>query len=280
MHLFSGNVGFALAPIVMAGLAVVWDWRAALLIMGGIGMAFAVVLWAQAALLDDDLRAREARTAAREAKEAEGGAVHGVHLLLTLPVLMCFAFCIMMTLGFAAIKSFFVAATGMLFATPLSAANAALTGFMLASALGVLAGGVLADRIGARIGTAVVTLSLAGATVLLVGSVPLGAVLLVAVMSASGFLQGLLMPTRDLLVRAVTPDGSMGKVMGFLSSGMMLASGIVPVMYGWVLDHADPRWIFWLSAIFITAAIVTFGTARTRRDADAGDRGKIASAAE
>jgi MFS transporter, FSR family, fosmidomycin resistance protein len=280
VHLFSGNVGFALAPVVMGGIAVLWDWRAALVIMGCVGMVWAVVMWTQASVLDDDVRAREARESRREErKPADEAPAAGVRLLLSVPILMCLAFFIMMTLGFSAIKSFFVVATGVLYDTPLATANAALTGFMLASAVGVLAGGVLADRFGARIGTAVVTLTAAGATVLLVGSVPLGAVVLVSVMAASGFLQGLLMPTRDLLVRAVTPDGSMGKVMGFLSSGMMLASGLVPIVYGWVLDNTDARWIFWLSALFITAALLTFSTARGRPGA-AGQRGKVPSAAE
>lgn len=281
VHLFSGNVGFALAPVVMGGLAVIWDWRAALVLTGCVGMVWAVVLWTQASVLDDDVRAREARASEREdRKTADGTGGSGVQLLLSLPILMCLAFFIMMTLGFAGIKSFFVVATDVLYGTPLSTANAALTGFMLAGALGVLAGGVLADRLGARVGTAVITLTAAAATVLLVGSVPLGTVLLIAVMAASGFLQGLLMPTRDLLVRAVTPDGSMGKVMGFLSSGMMLASGLVPVVYGWVLDNADARWIFWLSALFIAAALLTFGTARGRPGAETAGSRRASSAAE
>jgi MFS family permease len=278
MHLFSGNIGFALAPVVMAGLAVVWDWRAALMIMGGLGMAFAAVIWFQGALLDDDMRARAARIAERARKAASGATpagAEGVRLLTSLPIIMCLLFFIMMTLGFSGIKGFYVATLGVLYDTPLATANAALTAFMLASALGVLAGGVLADRLGARVSTAAVTLVAAGATVLVIGSFPLGAILLIAVTAASGFLQGLLMPTRDLLVREITPDGSMGKVMGFLSSGMMLASGLVPVLYGWVLDYADGRWIFWLSAIFITGALLTFTTVRAAPDV----RGKAAKAA-
>ena len=74
----------------------------------------------------------------------------------------------------------------------------------------------------------------------------------------------MLLPTRDLLVRSVTPDGSMGKVMGFLSSGTMLASGVVPVLFGWILDAFDPNWVFWISAVFISGALFTFATAQER----------------
>jgi FSR family fosmidomycin resistance protein-like MFS transporter len=279
IHLFSGNVGFALAPVVMAGMAVLWDWRAAMVISGAVGMAFAAVIWSQGAALDADRRARDERLAARAEKAASGAPEAGMRLLTSFPIVMCLLFFIMVTLGFSGIKGFFVASLGVLYDTPLATANAALTAFMLASAAGVLAGGMVADRLGARFGTAAFTLILAGGTVVLIGSVPLGAVLLIAVTALSGFLQGLLMPTRDLLVREITPDGSMGKVMGFLSSGMMLASGLVPILFGWVLDHADGRWIFWLCAIFISGALLTFTSVKATPDADADAGGQAARAA-
>jgi len=178
---------------------------------------------------------------------------------------MCLLFYMMLTLGFTGIRSFFVAATDVLYGTSLTTSNAALTAFLLGSAGGILAGGVLADRLGPRIGTAAVTLSLAGALIVVVGAVPLGAAGLIAVLGASGTLQGLLLPTRDLLIRAVTPEGSMGKVMGFVSSGMMLSGALVPIVFGLcVLDFADARWVFWISAVFVTGALFTFVTARER----------------
>jgi FSR family fosmidomycin resistance protein-like MFS transporter len=280
VHLFSGNVGFALAPIVMAGLAVLWDWRAAMILMGAIGMVSAVVMWLQGSLLDADMRARAERIAARAEKAAdEAGAAAtdaGVRLLTSFPVIMCLMFFILVTLGFSGIKGFFVASLGVLYDTPLATANAALTAFMLSSALGVLVGGMVADKLGVRFATAAFTLVTAGGTVALIGSVPLGAFLLIAITAISGFLQGVLMPTRDLLVREITPDGSMGKVMGFLSSGMMLASGFVPLLFGWVLDNADGRWIFWLCALFISGALLTFTTVRATPHEDAAETAKAA----
>jgi len=162
------------------------------------------------------------------------------------------------------LRGFFVAAMDLLYSTPLAAANGALSGFLLGSALGILAGGVLADRIGPRMSIAAVTLVSAGVLVVLIGVMPMPLAVLIGVMSASGFLQGVLLPTRDLLVRSVTPDGSMGKVMGFLSSGTMLASGVVPVLFGWILDAFDPNWVFWISAVFISGALFTFVTAQER----------------
>ncbi len=50
--------------------------------------------------------------------------------------------------------------------------------------------------------------------------------------------------------------------MGFLSSGTMLASAAVPPLFGWILDAADPNWVFWISAVFIVGALVSFVSAR------------------
>lgn len=264
VHLFSGNLGFALAP-VMALLAALWNWRAAFLLVGAVGAILAVYIWTQGRLLDDDVEQRLRTQGSRRGKErTESKTTTGIQLLFSLPILMCLAFFVMMTLGFTGVRSYFVAALDVMFGTPIIVANAALFGFLLCSSIGILAGGVLADRIGPRVATAIVTLMLAGAAIALVGAVPMGPVLLTVVMSISGFLQGLLMPTRDLLIRSVTPDGSMGKVMGFLSTGMMVAAAIVPAVFGLLLDYQMADWVFWLSAFFVTGAVATFATARSR----------------
>jgi len=268
IHLFSGNFGWAITPAVMVGLTALWGWRTALIIVGLVGVSYALFLGTQTRLLDDDIHRRARRLEEKKQKgaatrEPGGGELsEGIRPLFTLPIMMCFWFFIFLTLGFTGVRAFFVAAMDLLYDTPLGPLNAALTGFLLGSALGILAGGVLADRIGPRIATAAVTLVSAGALVALVGSMSLPLAALIAVMTASGFLQGVLLPTRDLLIRSVTPDGSMGKVMGFLSSGTMLASGVVPVLFGWILDAFDPNWVFWISAIFVSGALFTFVTAQ------------------
>ena len=269
IHLFSGNFGWAITPAVMVGLTALWGWHSAFVIVGLIGVLFSLFLWTQGRLLDDDIHMRERRIAAEKQKPASemrsGGDVsEGIRLLFTLPIMMCFWFFIFVSLGFTGLRGFFVAAMDLLYSTPLAAANGALSGFLLGSALGILAGGMLADRIGPRMSIAAVTLVSAGVLVVLIGVMPMPLAVLIGVMSASGFLQGVLLPTRDLLVRSVTPDGSMGKVMGFLSSGTMLASGVVPVLFGWILDAFDPNWVFWISAVFISGALFTFVTAQER----------------
>lgn len=269
VHLFSGNFGWAITPAIMVGLTFLWGWRSALLIVGLVGIAFALFIWTQSRVLDDDIEMRRTRMADTGGAAAGADDVRsGLRLLFSLPILMGFLFFAFMTLGFTGLRAFFVAAMDLLYATPLVTANVALSGFLLGSALGILGGGILADRFGPRIAIAFVTLVAGAGLVMLMGMTRLPFVLLVAVFGLSGFLQGLLLPARDLLIRSVTPEGSMGKVMGFLSSATMLASAAVPPLFGWILDAADPNWVFWISAVFIICALVSFASAH-RKSANA-----------
>jgi nitrate/nitrite transporter NarK len=56
----------------------------------------------------------------------------------------------------------------------------------------------------------------------------------------------------------------MGKVMGFVSSGMNLSSGIVPLVYGWLMDHHEPQLVIYLSAAMVAVALFTFVGVKTQ----------------
>ena len=51
---------------------------------------------------------------------------------------------------------------------------------------------------------------------------------LVLMTSLSGLFVGIAIPSRDMLVRAVTPRGAFGRVFGFVSSGFNIGSMIAP----------------------------------------------------
>jgi FSR family fosmidomycin resistance protein-like MFS transporter len=259
VHLFSGNLGFAITPFIMLGLAELWGWRGAFHAVGLFGFGFALYLWSQQHVLERAM----AFTADARDNAHNAGLSDGMKLLFSFPIMMCLLFFVLLTLGFTGIKLYFVTAVGLLFETPLTTANIALTGFLMGTALGIVAGGFIADRFGIRRVTAFVTLSIAALLIALVGTVTMSETGVFAAITASGFLQGLLLPTRDLLIRQVTPDGSMGKVMGFLSSGLMGASFAVPILFGWMLDQGMLRPIFWFSAVFIAAAMFAFVTTQS-----------------
>ncbi len=77
-------------------------------------------------------------------------------------------------------------------------------------------------------------------TAVLIGVVDLGNQPLIAAMAVSGFFFGVIMPSRDMLVRSVTPPGSFGKVFGFVTNGFNIGGIITPMIFGAILDHGSP----------------------------------------
>jgi MFS family permease len=156
--------------------------------------------------------------------------------------------------------NFSVVAFGALYGTPVTIANAALTGNLLLSAIGVLLGGLLVGRT-TRHGL-VAALGLTGIAVftLLVAEFDLGTVALIAAMSMAGLSSGVIMPSRDMIVREVTPPGSFGKVFGFVTTGFNIGGIISPLIFGALMDHGSPRLVFVMVAAFSLIAIATVTT--------------------
>ena len=94
----------------------------------------------------------------------------------------------------------------------------------------------------------------------LVAQIDLGSLALVAAMSAAGFCSGVIMPSRDMIVREVTPPGSFGKVFGFVTTGFNIGGIISPLIFGAIMDHGSPKLVFLLVAAFSLIAIVTVAT--------------------
>ena len=92
---------------------------------------------------------------------------------------------------------------------------------------------------------------------ILMAWVNMPAAVLVGVMSLGGLLNGMIQPSRDMMVRAVTPPGSFGKVFGFVSTGFNLGGMVAPLLFGWLMDRGEPRAIFMIVVAFILLALVT-----------------------
>jgi MFS family permease len=102
----------------------------------------------------------------------------------------------------------------------------------------------------------------------LIGLIDFNALALVVLMSAAGFFSGLTMPSRDMIVRAVTPPGAYGRVFGFVSSGFNIAGIVAPIIFGQLLDHGYVREIFFFMALCALLAIFTVAFSTTRKRAD------------
>jgi MFS family permease len=86
-------------------------------------------------------------------------------------------------------------------------------------------------------------------------------------MAAAGFLSGMIMPSRDMLVRAAAPPGQAGAVFGIVSTGFNLGGMVGPVLFGWLLDGGQPRLVFFSAAGFmlLTALMALAQEWRLRR---------------
>ncbi|HEX2512490.1 MAG TPA: MFS transporter, partial [Xanthobacteraceae bacterium] len=90
-----------------------------------------------------------------------------------------------------------------------------------------------------------------------IGMVDLGSVLLIVMMSAAGFLTGVIMPSRDLIVRDNTPAGSFGKVFGFVTTGFNIGGIVSPLVFGWLMDNNNPRGVFLVVAAVSLISVIT-----------------------
>ena len=259
LHTFSGYLGFAVAPFTIILLAEFLGWRHALTLAGVSGLvAAAVVIYFRRYLNDG----REAGADAAPHLESTRA---GLRLLLSPPVLICFAFFAMLSLLSSGINNFAVSGLDRLFGTDLTVANLALTAYLFGTSGGILAGGWIADRTRHHDWVAASCFAATAVLMVIVGSVALGQVALVTIMAVQGVMHGLIMPSRDMIVRAVTPNGSMGKVYGFVSTGLSLGSAIGPMIYGALLDWGEPRLVFYVIAGFMVLSMATVFTSTKGR---------------
>ena len=258
IHTFTGNLGFAAAPPTMVLLAAMFGWRAALMIVA----ALALVVMAFVLSFGHVLQERIDRKSKAKPGAAAPAGKTGWGLLLSLPITAMFAFFIASSLVSSGMQSFLATALVAAHGLELGVANVVLTAFLVAGAAGVLVGGQIADRT-KRHGPVVAAALFASALLaVFAGYVPLSAVLAFVVFTAIGFLTGATRSSRDMMVRQITPDGEVGKVFAYVSTGLNVGAAIAPFAFGLILDHSDPSWIFVALAGFFILGIATLGTSR------------------
>jgi MFS family permease len=250
IHTFAGFLGSGVAPPIILLCAATWGWRSAFLLASAMGIAVALLLMAQGRVL-----MRPAPV--RPRPEAAPAGPDGWRLLFSAPILRNLMFFALLAMANGGLQNFSVVALGSLHGTPASAANFALSGFLLLSAVGVLVGGIIADRTARHERVAALCFAATSTMVALIGWVDLGTVLLICTMSIGGLLNGIIQPSRDMMVRAVTPPGAFGKVFGFVSTGFNIGGMVSPLLYGWLMDRGEPRLIFALICGFILLSLFT-----------------------
>ena len=256
LHTFAGMLGSAVAPASHLMMQSSWGWRGAFVGAGVFGFAVALLL-----LLVRDGTTPTANAGTRPPSDSSDT---GWRLLLSAPILLNLAFFILLAMMSGGLYNYSVVALGALYGTPVTTANVALTGNLLLSATGVLVGGLLVTRTKRHSLVATLGLTAMALSVVLVAVVDLDSLALIAAMSLAGLFSGVIMPSRDMIVREVTPPGSFGKVFGFVTTGFNIGGIVSPLIFGAVMDHGSPRMVFLLVAAFTLLGIVTVA-ARPRR---------------
>jgi MFS transporter, FSR family, fosmidomycin resistance protein len=274
VHTFAGMLGNAVAPVTMLVLAPTVGLRAALIMAGLVGPLVAIPLIC-ARTVEGDARSKRAEAPRRD--QPQPGRTGTI---FTPAILGLMVFFVLLSLSTSGITNFSVVALMAADHLPFAAANLALTAYLTASAFGVLGGGFVADMTRRHGEVAAIGFAVNAALVLLIGTIGLGAAPLVLVMGLAGFLSGMIMPSRDMLVRAAAPAGAIGRAFGIVTIGFSIGGTVGPMLFGWIMDRGAPRWIFGISVIFmlLTVGAALIGDRRSGRRAAAVGSAAVGSA--
>jgi len=255
LHTFSGNLGFAAAPPVMALLAMTLGWRSSLIVVGLLGVPVAISIILQSSVLKDQARHEPGHT---------GHSLSGRELLFSRTMLLFFAFFLLGSMAGAGVQAWLITVLHTVKGMTLAAASTALTGYMAGSSAGVLVGGWFSDNHQRHVLSFAVTLTIVSAMLTLsVNLLAIPGVFVIALMFASGLALGASRTPRDIMLKDAAPPGQIGKVFGFVSAGLPLGSAVTPVPFGFLIDRGHPELILVLVAVLLVLSLLCVGTARS-----------------
>ena len=252
LHTTAAYLGDALAPVTIVALLAIMDWQLALIVCGSFGLVAGLFIMVNAAVLSDiDGREQAPETGAHANRRG------GIALLLSLPVLAGLLFFISISMFSRGISGFGPSVLHLGFDAPLASATTLIACYLFASPLGVLAGGWVADHIRHHDWFAAACFFLVGVSITLIALTDLPWFAIGILLAVGGFCAGAVSPSRDMLIRAITPPGQMGKVFGFVSTGFNIGGIVAPPLFGAMIDSAEPRGVFWITGLIAFATIAT-----------------------
>jgi MFS family permease len=262
-HGITGSLGWALAPVMLVPLAIMYSWRWALGAAGLFALAVLVLL----VLYRDKLELPPTPKASPQAAAQESG-----YAFLAIPaVWMCFAFFFFYAVVLSVIQAFAPEAARHLHGVPVALAAMCLTVYMVCSAGGMVLGGFLAADPARCERIVGIGFGLAALVALAIGFGPVPALAVPALFGAMGFASGIAGPSRDLLVKRSTPENATGRVYGVVYSGLDIGQALAPLVFGTLMDQGNYRGV-WLGLVVMQLVLITsaFNVRRVRRTERAG----------
>jgi MFS family permease len=251
VHTFSGLLGAAIAPPLVVALAAAFDWRIALIVCGTGGGALALLLAANMGALREQAAAQDPGAPAARAARA------GLAVLFTAPLLLAVLFFVGLSMFGRGISSFGISALEMAHPGDLGQVALVLSAFLFASPAGVLVGGWIADRLTRHDLFVTACLAVVAMCAFLVAALQPPLIVTGVLFALAGLASGCVAPSRDMMVRALTPPGQSGKVFGFVSTGYNIGGIVAPPLFGLILDLGQPSFVFWAVGMLSLATVFT-----------------------
>ncbi len=259
VHGITGSLGWALAPAMLVPIAIAFSWRVALVCAGVLAWSVLAVIW----LFRDKLVLPPLAVPASR----PGDPGERAFAFLAIPaVWMCFAFFFFYAAALSGVQAFAPEAARILHDVPAATAAVCLSVYMVASAGGMVLGGFLAsnpERCERIVG---VGFGFAAIVALTIGFAPMPGGLVPVLFAVMGFAAGIAAPSRDLLVKRSTPEGSTGRVFGVVYSGLDIGQAVAPLAFGLLMDLHRPQDV-WLGIAIVQAVLIVsaFNVRRARR---------------
>ena len=258
IHGISGNLGWALTPLLVPPVAIyTGSWQVAALSAAVLVALVLLMVFIFRKNLDewveDVSKARKDTPGCAEAEVSTGAPTGSEPALafLKLPsIWLCLVFFFFFALSNSAIQNYAAVAVTGLFGFAEQNAGFCVTVYMLASAVGMLWGGVLASDPSKCERIVGVAFGCAAAISLILAFVPLAGLAVFGMFALMGFSTGIAGPSRDLIVKRATPPGASGRVFGFVYAGLDIGQFIAPMLYARFID------LQYFSGLFMALAAV------------------------
>jgi len=261
VHTASGNAGSAIAPLLILMIAAQWGWKTALVSIAILGAVTALAMILQSSALQDHVGTKKKKKKEDGVPSHSGnGLIEGIRMLCQPSILILYMFFLITAMITVGINTFTVTGLTQVHGTSLTMAGTALTTYLVAGLVGILVGGIIADKTNRHDIIAAAAFIIAAGLMVIIGLYDLSPPLLLACYAVIGVVLGLIRPARDMMAKALTKKADAGKMFGFMSNGHFLGAAIVPVLLGWVVDLGQPQWVFWLGAIFAITALLSLIT--------------------
>lgn len=259
IHSVVGNIGWAVAPVLMVGVATfTGSWRLAAATSGAMALIVLAMLLMHNSLFDRALASGNGLTQEQK-KEEKRDAGFGFLKLLVIWLCFLFFFCNSFALGI--LQNFAPSIFNATYHVGLEIATGGLTAYMIGSIIGVLSGAYVAKVFKRSDLVIAASMSVSAVMSILLASQGLGPWCVLPLMFLMGLGVGVATPSRDLLIRGACMKflgtNSFGRVYGFTYCGMDVGQTLAPLVAGPLLDAGFFSLALVLVGVFQTGALLT-----------------------